>query len=237
MGRGEYGRTGSSCDHGGARVGGSADEDLAALANLRTFRGKLNHWIETGGAPHQIYLWIDARPPSGGGTLGGNDQYLTLDNLGVVNWSLVIGGEAVIPIERTVPNEWRSETELGSSKESVVQLHARVSRAIDHILARVHAQASREREIVGTDQKASSSTPWWKIAIGVGAVVGVGYLALVRPSIRAGERRLAEARKLASDVGLKYGMTDEEVDRAFDAYYKKRGYPSYLLSTARKVTT
>ena len=90
---------------------------------------------------------------------------------------------------------------------------------------------------MGAEQDRSSKTPWWKIAIGAGAVIGVGYLALVRPSIKTGARRLAEASKLASDVGLKSGMTEEERDRAFDAYYKKKGYPSYLLSTARKVTT
>jgi len=78
--------------------------------------------------------------------------------------------------------------------------------------------------------------PWVKIAIGA-AALGVGYLALVRPSLKAGERRLSEARQLAADVGLKYGMTEEEKDRAFDAYYKKKGYPSYLLSTAPKWTT
>ena len=83
----------------------------------------------------------------------------------------------------------------------------------------------------------SSGTPWWKIALGVGAALGVGYLVLVRPSIKAGERRLAEARRLASDVGLTYGMSEAEVDRAFDAYYKKQGYPSYMLSTAPKFTT
>jgi hypothetical protein len=81
-----------------------------------------------------------------------------------------------------------------------------------------------------------SSLPWGKIAIGV-AVLGVGYLALIRPSIKAGERRLAEAKQLASDVGLTLGMTEEERDRAFDAYYKKKGYPAYLLSTAPKFTT
>jgi len=82
----------------------------------------------------------------------------------------------------------------------------------------------------------SSKTAWWKLALVAGAV-GVGYLALIRPSIKTGERRLAEARKLASDVGLKYGMTEEEKDRAFDAYHKRKGYPSYLLSTAPKFTT
>ena len=80
-------------------------------------------------------------------------------------------------------------------------------------------------------------TSRWKIAAGVAAALGVGYLVLVRPSIKAGDRRLAEARKLASDVGLTYGMTEEEKDRAFDAYYEKKGYPSYLLSTAPKFTT
>lgn len=79
--------------------------------------------------------------------------------------------------------------------------------------------------------------PWWKIALGAGAALGVGYLMFVRPSIKAGDRRLAEVRKLASDVGLRSGMTEAETDRAFDAYYKKKGYPSYLLSTAPKVTT
>jgi hypothetical protein len=81
-----------------------------------------------------------------------------------------------------------------------------------------------------------SLLPWGKIAIGVG-ILGVGYLALVRPSIKTGERRLAEAKQLASDVGLTIGMTEEERDRAFDAYYKKKGYPAYLLSTAPKFTT
>jgi hypothetical protein len=93
------------------------------------------------------------------------------------------------------------------------------------------------RGTVGADQEPSSSMPLWKkLAIGAG-VLGVGYLVLVRPSIKTGERRLAEARKLASDVGLKYGMSEEEKDRAFDAYYKKKGYPAYLLSTAPKFTT
>jgi hypothetical protein len=88
---------------------------------------------------------------------------------------------------------------------------------------------------VGADP-APSKRSWWKIALVAGAV-GVGYLAIVRPSIKTGERRLAETRKLAQDVGLRSGMSEEEKDRAFDAYYKKKGYPSYLLSTARKVTT
>jgi hypothetical protein len=90
---------------------------------------------------------------------------------------------------------------------------------------------------VDAAQDRSVGTPWWKIAIGATAVLGVGYLMLVRPTIKTGERRLAETRKLASDVGLRSGMTEEERDRAFDTYYKKRGYPSYLLSTAPKVTT
>ena len=90
---------------------------------------------------------------------------------------------------------------------------------------------------MGAEQDRPSKTPWWKIAIGATAVLGVGYLVLVRPSIKAGDRRLAEARKLASDVGLRSGMTQEEQDRAWDAHYKKKGYPSYLLSTARKITT
>ena len=83
----------------------------------------------------------------------------------------------------------------------------------------------------------TGSLPWGKIAIGVGAVLGVGYLTLIRPSIKAGERRLGEAKKLASDVGLTIGMTEQERDRAVDAYYKKKGYPAYLLSTAPKFTT
>ncbi len=90
---------------------------------------------------------------------------------------------------------------------------------------------------VGAEPDRSSGTPWWKITVGAGAVLAIGYLVLVRPSRKAGERRLAEASQLAKDVGLKLGMTQEEQDRAWDAYYKKRGYPSYLLSTARKVTT
>jgi hypothetical protein len=59
----------------------------------------------------------------------------------------------------------------------------------------------------------------------------------VRPSIKAGDRRLAEARQLASDVGLRLGMTQAEQDATWDAYYKKRGAPEYMLSTAPKVTT
>lgn len=93
-----------------------------------------------------------------------------------------------------------------------------------------------ERAAIGNEgPQGSAGTPWWKIALGAGAVLGVGYLAFVRPSIKTGERRLAEARKLASDVGLKFGMTQEEQDRAWDAYYTKRGYPAYLLSTAPRV--
>ena len=101
----------------------------------------------------------------------------------------------------------------------------------------VSKQPHAQGYCMGAEQGRPSKTPWWKIAIGAGAVLGVGYLVLVRPSIKTGARRLAEARKLASDVGLQSGMTEEERDRAFDAYYKKKGYPSYLLSTARKVTT
>ena len=85
-------------------------------------------------------------------------------------------------------------------------------------------------------EESESKFPWWKLGLIAGAV-GVGYLALIRPSIKTGERHLAEARKLAADVGLRYGMTEEEKDRAFDAYYKRKGYPSYLLSTAPKFTT
>lgn len=80
----------------------------------------------------------------------------------------------------------------------------------------------------------AAKTPWWKIALGAGAVLGVGYLTMVRPRQKASDRRLAEARQLAADVGLRPGMTEEEKDQAFDAYYKKRGYPSYLLSNAPK---
>ena len=98
------------------------------------------------------------------------------------------------------------------------------------------ATIRRDVGVGAEEAEAESTFPWWKIALAAGAV-GVGYLALIRPSIKTGERRLAEARKLASDVGLKYGMTEEEKDRAFDAYYKKKGYPSYLLSTAPKFTT
>lgn len=83
----------------------------------------------------------------------------------------------------------------------------------------------------------ASGTPWWKIALGVGAAVGVGYLVIVLPAQKAGERRLREARQLATDVGLKLGMTEAEKDAAFDAYYKRKGYPAYLLSTAPKWTT
>lgn len=82
----------------------------------------------------------------------------------------------------------------------------------------------------------SDKKPWWKKAAGIGAVLGVGYLVLVRPRQKAGDRRLAEAHQLAADVGLHYGMTEEEKDRAFDAYYKRKGYPSYLMSTAPKFT-
>jgi hypothetical protein len=90
-------------------------------------------------------------------------------------------------------------------------------------------------DLIGADLPADK-TSWWKKAAGIGAVLGVGYLTLVRPRQKAGERRLAEARQLAADVGLRYGMTDEEKDQAFDAYYKRKGYPSHLLSTAPKFT-
>lgn len=90
-------------------------------------------------------------------------------------------------------------------------------------------------DLIGADQPADKK-PWWKKAAGIGAVLGVGYLVLVRPRQKAGERRLAEARQLAADVGLRHGMTEEEKDRAFDAYYQRKGYPSYLMSTAPKFT-
>lgn len=93
----------------------------------------------------------------------------------------------------------------------------------------------RGSAMIGAELPANK-TAWWKKAAGIGAVLGVGYLALVRPRQKAGERRLAEARQLAADVGLHYGMTEEEKDRAFDAYYKRKGYPSYLMSTAPKFT-
>jgi hypothetical protein len=82
----------------------------------------------------------------------------------------------------------------------------------------------------------AQKTPLWKKAAGVAAALGVGYVVLVRPRRKADERRLAEVRQLASDVGLRSGMTEEEVDRAFDAYYEKKGYPSYLRSDAPKFT-
>lgn len=88
-----------------------------------------------------------------------------------------------------------------------------------------------------TADQAPASTPWWKIAIGAGVALGAGYFLFVRPSIKAGDRRLAEARQLASDVGLRLGMTQAEQDAAWDAYYKKRGSPEYMLSTAPKATT
>ena len=88
----------------------------------------------------------------------------------------------------------------------------------------------------GVGAEPESTFPWWKLGLAAGAA-GLGYLALIRPSIKTGERRLAEARKLAADVGLRSGMTEDEKDRAFDAYYKRKGYPSYLLSTAPKFTT
>lgn len=130
-------------DRGPVRVG-NLDDDLNALANLRTFRGKLNAVIARSADPQRIYLFIDARPPSwadGTGALGGNDQYLTPDNLGVVNWSLVTSGEALIAIEkRHTAEDGVETTELGVSKESIGQLLVRVSRAIDHLVARIHGR-------------------------------------------------------------------------------------------------
>src|SRR5258706_535605 len=50
--------------------------------------------------------------------------------------------------------------------------------------------------VVGADPGPPAKTPWWKIALGAGAVLGLGYLVIVRPAIKTGERRLAEARGL-----------------------------------------
>ena len=45
---------------------------------------------------------------------------------------------------------------------------------------------------VDVGAETESAFPWWKLALVAGAV-GVGYLALIRPSIKTGERRLVEA--------------------------------------------
>ena len=134
-----------------------------------------------------------------------------------------IGPVTVDALKKIRPDDFTDVT-----KEDVA---ANAPILIDRLAA---LRRSRETHVGQGD---SSKTPWWKIAIGATAVLGVGYLVFVRPSIKAGERRLKETRKLASDVGLRSGMTEAEQDRAFDAHYKKKGYPSYLLSTARKVTT
>lgn len=48
---------------------------------------------------------------------------------------------------------------------------------------------------IGADPP-SIKTPWWKIVLGAGAVLGVGYMTIVRPRQKADERRLAEARQV-----------------------------------------
>jgi hypothetical protein len=149
MGRGEYRRTGSRHGHGRPRVGSGADDDFSALANLRTFRGKLNAAVERTAdwdqrARDQLAVWVNEKPPSFGGTLGGDDLNLTPDNLGIVNWSLRLGGEVPITLEPQ-PRGEGNETVIGHTRENVGQLLARVTRAIERILARVHAQTAQNR--------------------------------------------------------------------------------------------
>ena len=129
MSRGIYGRP----------IVGVGDVDYRALAVLRTFRGKLAHAIENTGAPDQMAVVIDSKPPPEWGTLGGDDLTLTPTNLELVNLAMLTGGGMPIGIERLPPAEWRSETETGRTRETVGQLNARVSAAIELISARVNA--------------------------------------------------------------------------------------------------
>lgn len=63
---------------------------------------------------------------------------------------------------------------------------------------------------------------WAKIGVGV-AVVGAGYYFAVRPlsqQIAETQQSIAATRR---EVGIKPGMTQAVLDRAWDRYYAKRG--------------
>ena len=126
--------------HYGPIAIGRDDLHQASLGVLRMFRGKLASIVDRN-APlgltgiSQIFLMVDSQPPHGssGGALGGSDQYLTPDNLALVNAALLLGGELLIDLEREHPNEYLPPTEVGLSKEHVGQLLARVTRAIGRL--------------------------------------------------------------------------------------------------------
>lgn len=133
-----------------------AEASFAALAVLRTFRGKLAYAAEVDPQGlEQMNILIDSRPPDGGGAIGGDDLALTPAHLDVVNRALASGGEAPIAIESLPPAEWRSETETGRSLETVGRLMPRTNAAIERIVARVHGRS--RAPFVGVEASASAT--------------------------------------------------------------------------------
>jgi hypothetical protein len=70
-------------------------------------------------------------------------------------------------------------------------------------------------------------------ALGFFGLVGAGLIYLVRPHYREVKELERSVRATAREVGLKKGMTVGEQSRAWDAYYKKHGYPEDLPSRFR----
>jgi hypothetical protein len=74
---------------------------------------------------------------------------------------------------------------------------------------------------VGADQP-TTATPWWKIAIGAAVIGGAAYL-LTRPIVKEMQDLEREGRARAREVGITPGMSQAEQNRAWDAYYTKKG--------------
>lgn len=118
----------------GIAVGAEDDTRLQALAILRTFRAKLVAITEiVPPSAHQVLLHVDARPPREYGTIGGDDQYLTPANLGLVNWALARADEPPITLDPLPVRAERPDDQSATSREDVGQILARVTRAIDRV--------------------------------------------------------------------------------------------------------
>jgi hypothetical protein len=94
-------------------------------------------------------------------------------------------------------------------------------------LAREHANTAVRGVPPNIGTAPSAETPWWKIAIGVGVVFGIGY-ALVSPTIKRVNKTVAGLAAEARSAGIRKGMSQAQQDRAWDAHYRKHGFPADL---------